>query len=74
MPYKKVTELPPGVKDALPTAAQHIYMAAYNASFSSCKKKKGADCEGYAHQVAWSAVKTSYKKKDDKWVIKKKDK
>jgi len=61
MPYSKTSELPKGVKDALPAQAQTIFMKAFNSA------EKDNDEEA-AFKIAWAAVKKSYKKVDDKWV------
>ncbi len=72
MPYSKITELPEGVKNALPKHAQEIYLEAYNNAveeYSDPKKRRGdADKEETAHKVAWNAVKKKYEKgSDEKW-------
>lgn len=64
MPYKKVSELPDGVKE-LPAHAQDIYLNAFNSAF----KQYDGD-EAKSNATAWAAVKTKYEKKDDKWVAK----
>ena len=69
MPYKSVSELPPPVKDNLPTKAEKIYMAAYNSAWEQHGKEK--DAEITCNSIAWAAVKRSYKKNPDgKWVAK----
>jgi cation transport regulator len=70
MPYSKISDLPPGIKDNLPSAAQKIYMNVFNSALKSKEGKKGA--EDYARKVAWTAVKNAgYKKgKDGKWIKK----
>ena len=66
MPYKTISDLPPGVKDSLPAHAAEIYMAAHNAAMTEYKGD-----EAKAAAVAWAAVKKAYKKNDkDKWVAK----
>jgi cation transport regulator len=74
MPYSKLNELPDQVRDNLPKHAQEIYMEAYNSAwdqYSDPHKRKGdASREETAHKVAWSAVKSKYTKKNDKWVEK----
>ena len=63
MPYKSVNELPAPVRDALPVAAQEIYLSVFNAVY-------GADCDdACAAAQAWSAVKRAYEKTEDggKW-------
>lgn len=52
MPYASVRDLPPKVRRALPTGAQHVFRAAFNSA-----------CERYPHEeercfsIAWAAVK-----------------
>lgn len=66
MPYARNSELPPGVKDALPDAAQSIYRNAYNS-----QAKRGLP-EERCHASAWAAVQNAgyHKTKDGKWVKK----
>ena len=64
MPYARNSELPKGVRDALPVAAQTIYRKAYNSA------SEQYDDEAKAHGTAWAAVKKVYKKVGDKWVAK----
>ncbi len=72
MPYDTITDLPDGVKNNLPEHAQEIYQSAFNSAweqYSSPEDRRGdADREEVSHRVAWSAVKQSYEKQDDKWV------
>jgi len=72
MPYKKITQLPKGVKDNLPKDAQYIFKEAYNSASEQYKdpqkRKKGGSREETAMRVAWSAVKKKYIKQGDKWV------
>ena len=64
MPYKKLEELPAGVKDNLPKRAQRLYMAAFN---SAAEGKDATDEKSAA--IAWSAVKAKYQKDDNgDWV------
>jgi cation transport regulator len=71
MPYNKVNELPPGVKNALPKEAQSVFMKAYNAAHSAAKKKGMSDknIEKYANSIGWVAVKKAgfSKDKSGKW-------
>jgi len=64
MPYKKIEDLPDGVRKNLPKHAQEIYREAFNNADKQYKN------EVTAHKVAWAAVKKEYVKKDDKWVKK----
>lgn len=66
MPYSKISDLPPGVKNNLPEHAQHIFMAAFNSAY---KDTCNGD-DGCASRVAWAAVGKSYEKKGGKWVKK----
>ncbi len=74
MPYKSVSELPPGVKDALPMHGQQIYMAAYNSALENTCKDAGERQKECCAKVAWAAVKNVYKQ-DAKgnWVEAKED-
>ena len=59
-------------KDApgtLPDRAKEIYVSAFNSAYEdTCKER--SDRDACAGKIAWSAVKTKYKKKGDKWVRK----
>ncbi len=68
MPYAKTSELPDAVK-GLPAHAKEIYMSAFNAAFTEYKDR-GDQREALAHQTAWAAVKSKYKKEGDRWVAK----
>ena len=69
MPYKSISELPPPVKDNLPTHAKEIYMAAYNSAWEQHGKENNAEIT--CNSIAWAAVKRAYKKNaDGKWVAK----
>ncbi len=76
MPYNKLSELPDSVRDNLPKHAQEIYRGAFNSAWEQYKDsedRRGDDSrEEVAHKVAWSAVKQSYEKSEDRWVKKKK--
>jgi cation transport regulator len=56
MPYATNEDLPARVRRVLPQHAQEIYRAAFNSAFG----RYGADREGIARRVAWSAVKRRY--------------
>ena len=73
MPYKKIEDLPPKIKDHLPAKAQKIFLEAFNHAWEQykdpSKRRKGGSQEEVAHMVAWSAVKKSYYKNEKgKWV------
>jgi len=64
-PYNSISDLSDPVRNALPVAAQHIFINAFNSSYAKDKDEKKA------FRVAWGAVKTYYKKgTDGKWVKK----
>ena len=71
MPYENISDLPPSVKNHLPTHAQEIYKAAFNNAWKEYKnpqKRAGqASREETAHKVAWAAVKKKYVKKGEEW-------
>jgi cation transport regulator len=75
MPYDNLGELPKSVRDNLPKHAQEIYRAAFNSAWGGYTdpedRQRDATREETSHQVAWAAVKQSYEKVDDKWVVKK---
>ena len=64
MPYPTLASLPDAVK-SLPKHAQEIFQSAFNAAF---KQYEGDEAKSAA--TAWAAVKTKFKKVDDKWVAK----
>lgn len=65
MPYASVAELPPGVKNALPSAAQSVFRRAFNAA----EKSHPGYSEERLFRIAWGAVKNAgYKKVGEKWV------
>ncbi|HSY81018.1 MAG TPA: ChaB family protein [Gemmatimonadaceae bacterium] len=66
MPYASNSQLPPGVRDHLPTHAQDIYRAAYNHALT----EYAGEGESAAHRVAWAAVEKKYEKRGDQWVAK----
>lgn len=62
MPYQSISDLPAGVRDALPAGAQEIFRAAFNAAYDP--PRCGDDC---AAKIAWSAVGQKYEKSGDTW-------
>jgi len=77
MPYKRISDLPDGVKKNLQKHAQEIYMEAYNSAWDQYdephERRNGATREETAHKVAWTAVKKTYEKdeKTGEWKPKK---
>jgi len=67
MPYASLADLPAPVKDALPKHGQEIFRAAFNSAYGgTCADRE--DRDACSNAIAWSAVKTKYKKSDDKWI------
>ena len=64
MPYSNISDLPKQVK-GLPLKAKKIFLKAFNTAYARTRD------EELAFKIAWSAVKKKYKKKGDKWVLKK---
>jgi cation transport regulator len=62
------------VKSVLPAHAQDIYRAAFNNAWEqydkASERRGNASREEVSHRVAWSAVKTKYRKQGDRWVAK----
>ena len=73
MPYRNIDDLPPRVKNHLPTHAQHIFLEAFDHAWNeyadpSKRNDSHADREQTCFRVAWSAVKQEYHKEGDRWV------
>jgi cation transport regulator len=67
MPYRSNLDLPPSVRSHLPAHAQDIYREAFNQAYAAHAGE--IDRERRAHMIAWSAVKRSYEKADERqWV------
>lgn len=64
MPYKSNADLPRDIRDTLPSQAETVYRKAFNSALKQYDKEKTA------HQVAWSAVKKDYTKRNGRWVKK----
>ncbi len=68
MPYRHNTDLPDAVREHLPAHAQDIFREAFNSAWDEYADR-GDEREKVAFQVAWSAVKRSYRKsRDGRWV------
>ena len=65
MPYRTNDDLPPSVRDHLPEHAQDIYREAFNSAWRQYAAR--ARREEIAHRVAWSAVKSRYRKAGTRW-------
>ena len=63
MPYIHNDDLPPSVRNHLPSHAQDIFREAFNHAWN----RYGED-EATPHRIAWAAVKRSYRKDGDIWV------
>jgi len=62
MPYNTIKELPASIRK-LPIGAQNIFLQVFNKSYD----KNG---EEIAFKIAWTAVKSKFKKVKDKWIAK----
>jgi cation transport regulator len=73
MPYKANTDLPGGVRDAPPVAAQTIFREVYNNAwdaYNDPEKRRGQQSrEDVANKVACTAVKQQFENDEDsgKW-------
>ncbi len=67
MPYSRNADLPDSVRRHLPDHAQDIYREAFNHAFSALAGDPRQ--EEAAHRIAWAAVKRSYVKSGDIWVL-----
>jgi cation transport regulator len=65
---KSTDDIPGNLKEILPPHAQHIYMKSHNRAIKQYEnpksRKYGGSLEEVAHRVAWSAVKSKYKKNE----------
>jgi cation transport regulator len=67
MPYVSNSDLPAPVRRHLPPHAQDIYREAFNHAFAAHAGE--TDGEERAHRIAWGAVKRSYVKIGNSWVV-----
>ena len=69
MPYKRLSDLPEGVRNHLPKHAQEIYQKAFNSAWRQyalpSKRRQPVSREETAHRVAWAAVEKAYEKGAD---------
>jgi cation transport regulator len=63
MPYPSNSDLPPSVREHLPTHAQDIFREAFSHAFV----QHGGD-EATVFRIAWAAVKHRYEKVNGEWV------
>lgn len=68
MPYPTNDSLPPSIRHVLPSHAQDIFRAAFNAAWNSYGRKDPTHREEIAHRVAWAAVKRRYRKEGKTWL------
>jgi len=68
MPYNKLNELPQGVRNVLPKAAQDIWRRSFNKGWAAAQKqgKRGKERDTQARQWGWQAVKAAGYAKDEK--------
>ncbi|WP_159588930.1 ChaB family protein [Chelativorans xinjiangense] len=67
MPYATNAHLPPSVRRSLPEHAQDIYREAFNQAFAAHEGDPRQ--EAASHRIAWGAVKRSYVKTSEGWVV-----
>ncbi len=65
MPYRSSEDLPPRVRQHLPTHAREIYREAFNNAWQQYAGDPRR--EEIAHRVAWAAVKRRYRKGGGMW-------
>ncbi len=68
MPYPTNEDLPESVRAHLPSHAQDIFRAAFNAAWVTYGVRNPWQREEIAHRVAWAAVKRRYHKVGHDWV------
>ncbi|UTR09853.1 ChaB family protein [Evansella sp. LMS18] len=67
MPYDSLNDLPDNVQNSLPKHGQEIFKEAFNSA------EEQYDDEETPFQVAWSAVKEKYEKKEQGHWVRKED-
>ena len=66
MPYLSNADLPPSVRNHLPSDAQDIYRAAFNSAYENHADNPFEEAD--VHKVAWAAVERFYVKEGGEWV------
>ena len=66
MPYASNEDLPPSVRDHLPSHAQDIFRAAFNSAYD--EHRGDPRQEEIAFRIAWAAVKKRYHKIGAHWL------
>ena len=61
-----MSDLPPSVRNNLPSHAQDIYRTAFNNAYENHAHNPIEEAD--AHNIAWAAVKRSYVKEGGEWV------
>ncbi|MGO4672883.1 ChaB family protein [Bosea sp. 2YAB26] len=69
MPYARLEDLPASVRAHLPAHAQEIYRAAFNSAWEGYADRSAEEHEEIAHRIAWAAVKHSYRKEGEQWIV-----
>jgi cation transport regulator len=67
MHYLSNADLPPSVRNNLPTRAQDIYRTAFNDAYENHARNPIEEAD--AHNIAWAAVERSYVKEGGEWVL-----
>ena len=67
MHYLSNADLPPSVRNYLPSRAQDIYLAAFNNAYENHARNPIEEAD--AHNIAWAAVERSYVNEGGEWVL-----
>lgn len=70
MPYQVIDDLPKSVRHVLPEGAQEIYLASFNNAWKIHGDEPEEQRDTTCHKIAWTAVKRSYEKLENRWVLK----
>ena len=71
MPYAATSDLPPAAQ-RLPPHAQEIFLSVFNSAWQSYADRGPQEQEEIAFRVGRAAVKKSYRKQGERWVLKSK--
>jgi cation transport regulator len=67
MTYLSNADLPPSVRNSLPSPAQDIYRTAFNNASENPANNPIEEAD--AHNIAWAAVERAYVKEGGEWVV-----
>jgi len=69
LPYASNGDLPLAIRRHLPEHARDIFREAFNHAWRTYGAREPYRRQEIAHRVAWAAVKKSYRKVGDDWVL-----